>query len=122
MPNVLTIGSNVQCSHGGAVTLKAGQTKLTVDGKAVLRPADLVGASIVGCAVPIATSPPAPSPTSPCTTVLSVIAGPATNLSIAGVPVLMDTAQGLTNGVPPPAGPFNTWSVHSAGQTKLTAK
>jgi hypothetical protein len=122
MANVLTVGSNVQCSHGGAVTLKAGQTKLKVDGKAVLRPMDLVGASIVGCAVPVATSPPAPSPTSPCMTVLSVTAGSSTNLRIAGVPVLLDTARGLTDGVPPPSGPFNTWSVHSAGQSKLAAK
>jgi len=109
MPFVLTTASTVQCAHGGTVALKASQTRLTVDGNPALGPLDLVGAPIASCSVP------ATPGSAPCLTVASVVAGPAATLLVAGAPVLLDTATGLTNGIPQPA----TWRVIRAGQAKL---
>jgi hypothetical protein len=112
MPSILTTGSTVKCAHGGTVTLKASQTKLTVDSQPALVARDLVGAPIPDCPVK-----PAPG-VAPCLAVTSVIAGTATILIIDGGLVLLDTATGLTNGVPQPA----TWSVISAGHSKFQAR
>jgi hypothetical protein len=111
MPLVVTVGSTVQCAHGGTITLKSSQSKLTVDGNAALLATDIVGATISGCTVAASNS------TAPCTTVASLIAGSATALGVGGTPVLLDSAKGLTNGLPQPA----TWNVASAGQAKLKA-
>jgi hypothetical protein len=45
-----------------------------------------------------------------------MLAGAAAKLEAGGQPVLLDTAQGITDSVPP-----GTWSVQSAGQSKLDA-
>ena len=112
MPNILTTGSTVKCAHGGTVTLKASQTKLTIDGQPALLALDLVGAPIPDCPIK-----PAPG-VAPCLAVTSVIAGTATTVIIDKMPVLLDTATGLTNGVPQPA----PWKVISAGQSKFEAR
>jgi uncharacterized Zn-binding protein involved in type VI secretion len=112
MPYILTTGSTVQCIHGGNVTLKTSQTKLKVDGQPALVSLDLVNASIPDCPVK-----PAPG-VAPCLAITSVITGTATTVIINGEPVLLDTATGLTNGVPQPT----TWSVISAGQSTFQAQ
>ena len=106
MPNVITEASIIQCVHKGTVTASASQNVLTVDGEKVLVQSDLLSATI---ACPVA---PAPG-VKPCTKVVSVTAGVATKLKANGQPVMLETALGLTDGVPP------LWQVASAGQTKL---
>jgi hypothetical protein len=47
-------------------------------------------------------------------------AGLATKLTVGNVPVLLDSASGLTMGLVQPSKP-GTWSVGGAGQQKLEA-
>jgi hypothetical protein len=108
MPMVITSGSVLKCVHQGTVQPVPSQSKLTVDGNPVLVMGDVMG-------VPIAACPVTPAPgVKPCTTAVSMIAGAATKLKVAGKPVLLETANGLTDSVPP-----GTWMVQSAGQIKL---
>jgi hypothetical protein len=117
MPNALTVGSTIQCAHQGKVVLVASQQSLTVDGQAVLVDGDLANAAISGCATVPAPGPP---PTTRCLMISSVIGGKSTTLSVGGKAVLLDSISGITNGVL--AGTPQTWSVTSAGQTKLTGR
>lgn len=114
MPMVLSTGSRIVCAHGGTVQPKASQSKLMVGGRQVLVLGDLQGAQISGCLTPNA--PAATPPTKQCLTIASMITGQATKLSADGKPVLLETAAGLTDGLPLGS---NTWRVQSAGQTKL---
>ena len=110
MSGVLTKGSRVACSHTASVATGAGGAKLTVKGKAVLRLGDVLGKSVdsASCTNPVTQT------TRKCTTVVAVTAGPATRLTVGGLPVLLDTAAGTTDGP-------GTLSV-AAQQTKLKAK
>jgi len=114
MAAVLTTASTLTCGHGGQVSLKSSQHKLTVDGKPVLLQSDLPGSSISNCATPMSQS----NATSPCLNVVSVLGGASTTLKVGGTALLLAGAQGLTDGTDPKPG---TWSVQTAGQTKLTA-
>jgi len=118
MPSVLTAGSTVKCLHQGTVSLSASQQKLKVGGNAVLVMGDLMGKSISGCSTPDHVPPPPPA-TKKCMTTASMIAGAAVKLKVDGRPVLLDLANGLTDGMAPAPVP-GTWSVQSAGQTKLS--
>ncbi|GAB2686976.1 hypothetical protein [Nocardia thraciensis] len=100
----LTANATVICSHGGAVHPIPSRSLCTAGGSAVLVLPDLIGAPITGCGQP----PPAV----PCTLTVSVVRGASPLTAIGGVPVLLDTAVGVTNGVPP-----GTFSVVAAGQT-----
>ena len=92
MPTVLTRASTIVCGHQGTVQLSPSQTKLKVDGDAVLVMGDMEGKQIAGCTTP-------PSPTSkPCMTVVSMLVGAAVKLKADGKPVLLETATGLTDG------------------------
>jgi hypothetical protein len=110
MPKVITQGSSITCAHQGKVQVTPSQNKLKVDGQAVLVEGDLIGAPIVGCTVVESTS------TKRCTSVVSMVVGASLKFKVDGKAVLLETAAGLTDGVPPGA---NLWSVQSAGQTKL---
>jgi hypothetical protein len=110
VPKVLTSAANIVCAHQGKVTVVPTQQAFLVDNKPVLVMGDLEGKPIAGC-----TTPATPS-TVPCTATATMIIGAATKLTAGGKPVLLDTAKGLTNGVPP-----GQWQVQSAGQTKLEA-
>ena len=105
---LLTEGSVVKCAHGGTVQLHAGQSVLKIDAKAVLVMGDMIGAAISGCLVAASSAP--------CTAVISMLAGAATNMKAGQRAVLLDSASGMTNGVPPA-----TWKVASAGHTKMSA-
>lgn len=109
MGAVLTETSSVKCNHTGSVQLRAGQSKLTVNGNKVLVDGDLNGATISSCTTPSTQS------SSPCATVTSALGGVAQKLKVGGSGVLLDTITGPTSGVPPA-----TFSVTDAGQTKLT--
>ena len=110
MAKVLTADAKVICSHpGGSVQVAAGQQKLKVGGSPVLVMGDMEGKSIGGC------SNSGPNLT-PCMAVVSTLQGAASKLRAGSKPVLLDTATGITNSVPP-----GTWTVQSAGQTKLDA-
>lgn len=113
MAAVLTTGSRLVCPHGGSVSLGPGQSRLKIDGKAALVQSDVMGRSISGCTTPLVTPPGTPS--KPCQVVVSVIAGPTPKLTVGGQPVLLEHAQGLTDGVAPVPG---TWRVQNAGQIK----
>jgi hypothetical protein len=110
MGAVLTESSSVACGHTpGTVQLRAGQSKLTVNGNKVLVDGDLMGASISSCSTPSTQS------SSPCATVSSTVGGVAQKLTVGGKGVLLDNITGVTSGVPP-----GSLSVSNAGQTKLT--
>ena len=96
MPFVLNSNAELQCPHGGRVTIIPGQANVLAGGAPVLRLSDLEGAPILGC-------PVAPTPTTvPCTLVAEVFPGSwAENVLAAGEPVLLQTLIAITNGVPP---------------------
>ncbi len=111
MPLVITEASSVQCLHAGAVALTGAATGvLTVNGKTVLA-GSLSGASIGGCGQ---TGPN----TSQCETASSQNpGGTAQVLKVETVPVLLESARGLTSGFP-----GNAWSVADPNQTLLKAE
>jgi hypothetical protein len=113
MPNLLTEDSIIQCAHRGRVVVTASQSGLTVNDRKVLVKDDMLSA-VVTC--PAVTS----TGIKQCTTVKSILSGVAKTLAVGGQPVLLETAQGLTDGLA--GGMPGTWSVTSAGQTKLQAK
>lgn len=114
MPKVITESSTLKCISQGTVQLTAGQSKLKVGGAKVLVQGDLEGATISGCT--IVTDPNTGK--KQCTVVLAAPAGAATKLKVGGKPVLLDTASGSADGLAPVP---ETFSVESAGQTKLEA-
>ncbi len=102
------------CAHGGQVTVIPKQAQVLAGGMPVLRAGDLEGSPILGCA-----QPPTPA-TVPCTVVASVFPIPGASTSLfakaLGMPLLLQTLTGLTNGVPP-----SPLVVVSPGQTKVIA-
>src|SRR3954447_22227862 len=96
MPPLVNVNAAIMCAHGGKVMLIAKQTSVTAGGAPVLCEGDLVGAPIVGCA-----QPPSPG-TKPCTMVVSTLPGSSSpTVMVLGRPVLLQTLQGMTDGVPP---------------------
>ncbi|GLY16389.1 hypothetical protein LWF15_29870 [Kineosporia rhizophila] len=113
MPAVLTTASTLKCAHQGTVMVQASTSALSAGGSPVLVQADLLAATVAGC-----TNTNAAAGQVPCAKVTAVTAGMSTTLSVAGQPVMLQTAQGLTNAVPPlPV----LWQVESAGQSVLEA-
>ena len=95
MSKALTTGSDVQCGHKGAVQVSS-SAKLTIGGNAVLLTSGVMGSSVANCGTPIS------STTAPCSTVLSVLpTSLAQKLTVGGLPVVLDTLSGLTDGKPP---------------------
>ena len=111
MALVITTNATIICAHGGQVTLMPRQQTVTIQGGAVLRETDLMGAPIVGCAQPPTVS------SKPCTTVVTVMpGGSAPTVAVGGMPAHLNTLTGMTDGVPP-----GTITVVSAGQTTVQA-
>jgi len=119
MPLVLTEKSSLVCANQGAVQLTATQSKLTVAGAKVLVTGDLANAPISRCTTVTNTITGAKQ----CMMIVSAQGGVSTKLKVAGKGVLLDTISGTTDGVvvPPPPPGIQTWSVQSAGQSKLKA-
>ena len=114
MPFVLIEGSELQCIHGGKVQLQASQSKLKIDGQAVILQSDLLKATISNCS-----NTNAQAGQTPCLKITSIVSGISTELVIDQQPAMLETATGLTNATPP--APL-MWQVQSAGQTKLQSK
>jgi hypothetical protein len=117
MPLVLTEKSSLVCANQGAVQLSATQSKLTVAGAKVLVAGDLTSAPISQCMI-VPAGPPPPISTK-CLMIASAVGGVSVKLKVAGRGVLLDTVQGTTSGLL--ANVIQTWSVQSAGQSKLKA-
>jgi hypothetical protein len=100
--------------HGGTVGVSS-TAKLAVNGAPVLLAASVAGKTVAGCPV---TDDPNTS-TKHCTSVASVLSGPATRLTVGGKPVVLDTLTGTTDGTPPPTGA--ALGPASANQAKLQA-
>ncbi|MFF3877191.1 hypothetical protein [Streptomyces sp. NPDC001978] len=113
MPAVLTTASKLVCVHGGELVVQASTTALTVDGSPVLVQADLLAATVSRC-----TNTNANLGQIPCAKVTSVTEGVSTSLTVGGGPVMLETARGLTNAVPPQP---VMWQVSTAGQSLLEA-
>jgi hypothetical protein len=107
MAKVLTEISNLECYHKAKVTPTNIQSVLKVNGHDVL-----VG-SLKGTISACSQKPP-PSSNIPCTTVIEKPGGTSQVLKVNGTAVLLDTADGTTNGTPK-----NTWSVKSSEQQVL---
>ncbi|MFW5845071.1 MAG: hypothetical protein ACOCXJ_02485 [Planctomycetota bacterium] len=128
MPKVLTENGRCTCPHQGAVSLSAGQNRLLIDGGKALVQGDTLGAGIP--AVP----PPGPGRctvlTDPntgavsCTATISELPGAATRLTVDGVPVLLETVTGQTNGTgtPPSPPPSQSWSTDDPGQSRMESE
>lgn len=117
MGAALTESSTVTCQNSGSVQLHAGQSKLTVDGNKALVDGDLSGASISGCT----TVTDGNTGALQCPSVDSALGGVAGKLKVGGKGVLLESIQGLTKGKAAGGVP-QTWSVQSAGQTKLNTE
>jgi hypothetical protein len=115
MSEVLTKGSTLNCGHQGTVKLVPTQSKLTVNGDAVMVDGDLSGAVISSCI----TVPDPQTTTVKCLSVTSAVGGVASKLTVNGKGVLLKEIQGQTSGTV--GGTPQTWSVTDAGQTKLKA-
>jgi len=108
---IVTSNARIVCAHGGQVTLVPRQPTVTIQGAAILRESDLIGAPIVGCAQPPTVS------SKPCTAVVSTLPGGSSpTVSAAGLPVHLDSLSGMTDGVPP-----GVISVVFAGQATVQA-
>jgi hypothetical protein len=59
--------------------------------------------------------------TKQCMMIVSTVGGVSTKLKVASKGVLLETITGTTDGIVPPAPGIQTWSVQSAGQSKLKA-
>ena len=113
MPKVITESSTIVCPHQGTVKFTASQQVLKVSGQAVLVTDDVNTGTVSNCQNPTDQS----KGLQKCTKVLSMNpGGTATKLKAGNKPVLLETATGLTDGLP-----LNIWTVQSAGQTKLDA-
>jgi hypothetical protein len=114
MAKVITTGSIIQCAHKGTVTFTPSQQKLMIDGQAALVTTDVSSATVSGC-----TTPDDPiTGRKQCLKVTGLLAGAATKLGVNNISVLLETANGTTDGLDPK---YGTWNVVSAGQTKLDA-
>lgn len=120
MSFVLVKGGTLQCTHGGVITLAAGDPRLTVLSSGAVLSGMEGGLSFAAGSPPCGNkttdtnAAPAPCLTTPAS------AGQATKLSVGAKPVLLDTAAGPTQPAVQPAVP-GTWSVADAGQRKLEA-
>lgn len=122
---VLVQGAVIQCSHGGQLRLATGDARLAVSGNGAVTSGMEAGLTFGSAQAPVpgmvspctAQTPTSPPAFVPCVTAASLPAGLASKLAVGSLPVLLDSASGSTVSG---AGP-GTWSVSSAGQTKLEA-
>lgn len=113
MAAVLTAASRLVCVHEGRLSVQASTAALDAGGSPVLVEADLLAATVSGC-----TNTLVDKGQKPCLKVTSVLAGQSSTLTVAGQPVMLDTAKGLTDASPPQP---VLWRVSSAGQSVLEA-
>lgn len=106
------------CGHSPGKVTTTGSPKLQVSSQPVLLKLGIMGKPVGGCATVPAADASGPT-AKPCTSVTSVSAGEATKLTIGGMPVMLDTLAGQTDGMVGKVTPVLALSA-TAGQTKLT--
>jgi hypothetical protein len=106
---------SLACSHQGSATVSSVSARLTVGGKGVLLSGQESGLDFAGCTNMTTSNP---SSSAPCISDAAT-AGVATKLTVGGTAVLLK-AGGPTHPTVTPAA-VGTWSVQSAGQSRLTA-
>ena len=116
MSLVLTEKSSLTCANQGAVQVTATQSKLKVAGAKVLVTGDLTSVPISQC-----TTVTDNTGNKQCMMTTSAQGGVSAKLKVAGKGVLLETITGTTDGIVPIKGGIQTWSVQSAGQSKLKA-
>ncbi len=121
MALVLTLkpGSIVTCGHWPGDVATAGVAKLRVNGVAVLLEASVVGKTVTGCGTVGASDMSGPT-AKPCTSVASIMLGKSTKLQVGGLPVLLDTLTGTTDGMVTKVTP-QTLLAGKATHAKLTS-
>lgn len=112
---VVVKAGSLACSHQGSATVSSVSARLTVGGAGVLLSGNEAGLDFALCTNQTTTTTPSPAP---CVSDIAT-AGVATKLTVGGTAVLLN-AGGPTHPKAIPAA-VGTWSVRSAGQTKLTA-
>jgi hypothetical protein len=112
---VVVQGGSLACTHSGTAAITSGSSRLTVGTMGVLLSGKESGLSFPACQNKTTTQTPSPAP---CVSDAAT-AGRATKLTVGGIPVLLG-ATGPTHPSVTPA-VVGTWSVKSAGQTRLTA-
>jgi hypothetical protein len=112
---VVVQGGSLACTHSGTATIASGSARLTVGTMGVLLSGSESGLNFPTCQNKTTTQAPSPAP---CVSDAAT-GGAATKLTVRGTPVLLN-ATGPTHPSVTPA-VVGTWSVKSAGQTKLTA-
>jgi len=125
MGTVVVQGAVIQCTHGGQLKLMSGDTRLAVTENGAVTSGMEAGLTFGSPNAPVpgmispctAQTPPPASAFVPCVTAAALPAGLATKLTVGNLPVLLDSASGLTASG---AGP-GTWSVSNPGQQKLEA-
>jgi hypothetical protein len=119
MAMVVVKGAIIKCSHGGQLKLSSGDSKLEVDGSGAVTSGMEAGLAFAPGGPDVVAPCPYTTPagvTSPCSSTTPATQGTSTKLTVGGMAVLLDSAQGQTINVPP-----GTWSVTNAGQSKLEA-
>jgi hypothetical protein len=120
MSFVVVKGATLRCSHGGQIQVNAGDPRLNVTDNGVLTSGMESGLSFAAGTPPCNNTITTPAATpAPCVT-SPAVAGLALKLSVGGLSVLLDSANGPTVPAALPASP-GTWSVASPGQAKLEA-
>src|SRR5688500_16608221 len=94
---VLSTGHTVSCGHEGTVAVQS-TAKLTVAGAPVLVRAGISGKPVAQCRTQPKSDASGPIDV-PCTSVSAVTAGDATKLTAGGVPVVLASLAGATNGL-----------------------
>ena len=112
------MGSNVTCGHSPGKVTTTGSPKMSVSNQPVLLKTGIMSKPVGGCGTPHAAD--ASGPTAKlCTSVTAVSVGEAIKLTVGGMPVMLDTLAGQTDGMVGKVTPQLSLSA-TAGQTKLT--
>jgi hypothetical protein len=124
MPNVVVVGSTIQCKHGGSVQLAQGDQRLEIAGSAVIVSGLETGLSFAPGSPGLLTPCPLPAPATPlvasssaCVATMAAVTGVSLQLAVGGKGVLLDNASGPASN---PNDPGATWSVAMAGQTLVS--
>jgi hypothetical protein len=123
MPNVVVVGGQIKCSHGGVVQLLSGADLLEIASAAVITAGMEAGLSFATGSPGVLTPCPLPAPpsgppaSSSCTATVAATSGTSELLTVGGVGALLDTAKGQAIN---PNDPNATWSVAKAGQTLVS--
>jgi len=107
MPQMLVTGATIKCPHQGMAPVSGGDSRLAVSGNGAITSGMEVGITLTGCTFPTSTPGALPCVSQAAT------AGLSTLLAVGGLPVLLDSATGLTSNAV-------NWTVVDPGQQLLS--